>query len=342
MIRTCLLAVVLAAPIASAQVGVPTTPVQQTAPRTVSPATRPSPAELHEQAVEFMRQEKFDKATPLLNRAYNETPPAQRPRPLVLNRAILDLVQKTTLMRGIKDLSVYFTRNPAPDEQASNILGSMLELAADNPKWRDGPIYGEAFREFARREAVLERHRPGFRRWGPKWITQAESDDIRRKDQELAEQITGQARVINRLRDSYMTLTRQFDDVTKQVTAFGRHVHVRRHNEIVLPGPCARCEALDTAQRSLLEINADLQSVTGELRRASSLFDALQARLVKPQWPRRYDPIPVDAPPPAPPQHPAVAAMAEAEEQAKANERAPATTRPAPPPATRPSDLFRQ
>jgi hypothetical protein len=361
MIRTFLAAVVLAAPMVSAQVGAPTTPLRpqqqsppppppppsaaQPAPRPAvpaAPATRPSPAQLHEQAVAFMREEKFDKATPLLNRAYNETPPAQRSRPLVLNRAVLDLVQKTNLMRGIKDLNVYFTRNTVPDELASNILGSLLELAAENPKWRDGPIYAEAFREFARREAVLERHRPGFKRWGPKWITQAEFDELKAKDRELMEQITAEANSVNRLRATYTTLSEQYNNAAIQATAFANHVHIKRHNDpvVINPQPCARCEALRVAQESVLAINADLQAATGELRRANSRFTTLQSRLVKPEWPRRYDPIPVDAPPPEPPQHPAVAALEAADEHAAATTKpARDAARPGLPPATRPSDL---
>jgi hypothetical protein len=363
MIRTFLAAVVLAAPIAHAQAGVPTTPTQalpqqpqppppppqqqQPAPRAVAPATRPSPLQLHEQAVAFMREEKFDKATPLLNRAFNETPPAQRSRPLILNRALLDLVQRTNLMRGIKELNQYFTRNPAPDEQASNILGSLLELAAENTKWREGPIYAEAFREFARREAVLERHREGFKRWGPKWITQAEFDEIKAKDRELMEQITAEADAVNRLRATFATLSEQYERAATQARGFSNHMHVRRYNDpvVINPRPCAACEALRVAQESVLDLNADLKAADGELRRASSRFATLQSRVTKPQWPRRYDPIPVDAPPPAPPQHPAIAALDAADEQAAGATTKPAAAaardaaRSALPPASRPSDL---
>jgi hypothetical protein len=48
------------------------------------------------------------RATPLLNRAYNETPANRRSRPLILNRANLDLVQKVNPLRGVKDVYEYF------------------------------------------------------------------------------------------------------------------------------------------------------------------------------------------------------------------------------------------
>jgi len=302
-----------------------------------------------------MRQEKFDKATPLLNRAYNETPAAQRSRPLVLNRALLDLVQKGNLPRAIKDLSQFFARNPAPDEEASNLLGSLLQLAADNPRWRNGPIYADAFREFARREAVLERHRTGYKRWGPKWITQAEFDEIKRKDRELVEQINEQGAAMERIRMTVQTLTVQYNEVANKARGFSNHAHVRRYNDPIQinPQPCALCAAMAEATQSLNDITPELHAASKDLERATVKYQALQLRTVKPIWPTRYAPIDPDAPPPKPPEHPALAALATTEPAAGAANATDATgargaaaaaaggTDSSLPPATRPSDLVR-
>jgi hypothetical protein len=343
MIRILLLAVVLAAPLASAQVVVPVPPASPAA-RPAAPATKPSPAELHAQAYEFMRAERFDKSMPLLNRAYIQTPAAQRSRPLIFNRALLDLVQKANLPRGIKDLHQHLARNPAPDEQASNLLGSLLEFAAENPRWRSGPLYADAFREFARREAVLERHRPGFKRWGPKWITQEEFDEIKRKDKELQEQMAAQGEVVNRRSTIVNSLRQQYTTAAQRAVAFSNHVHVRRHNDpiVINPTPCARCVAMQEAQQSVTELAPELHAATAELRRAVDAYEALKKRVVRPQWPRRYDPLPPDAPPPQPPQHPAVQALGLPEPPGNAPAGAPAVAGAASlPPATRPSDLAR-
>jgi len=314
-----------------------------------------------------MREEKFDKATPLLNRAYNETPAAQRSRPLILNRALLDLVQKGNLPRAIKDMSQYFARNPAPDEEASNLLGSLLQLAAENPRWRNGPLYADAFREFARREATLERHRPGYKRWGPKWLTQAEFDEIKRKDRELNAQITEQGQVVSRINMTVTTLTDQYNTAATRARGFSNHVHVRRYNDpiVINPTPCPVCAAMAEAAQSVQEISADVNVASGELQRANTKYQQLQLRAAKPTWPTRYPPIDPDAPPPKPPEHPALAALATsepAETSAAINTPAPAETAEtaetagtagtagrqdaaeptAPlPPATRPSDLVR-
>ena len=292
-----------------------------------------------------MRDEKFDKATPLLNRAYNETPPPQRARALILNRALLDLVQKANPMRGIKDVHQYLARHHAPDEQASNLLASLLELAAENRRWRDGPLYAEALREFARREAVLERHRPGFKRWGHRWITQAEFDAITDKDRELERQIAEQEQYVGRLAASQVTLNDQYNVAARKAYAFANHRHVRRYNDPVRlnPAPCAACQAMYEAQRSVNDINAELQTLNAQVQREQRELAQLKTRQVKPQWPRRYPPIDPDAPPPPPPQHPAVVALAAtqpATAPSAATEAAggsPPVLPPTPPPSQQPT-----
>ena len=362
MIRLFALVILLAAAWSSSSVTsaqavasprAPTLPPPTSRPFT--PATKPSPAELHAQAYQFMRQEKFDKATPLLNRAYNETPPAQRSRPLVLNRALLDLVQKGNLPRAMKDLYQYFARNPAPDEEASDLLGSILEMAAQNSRWRDGPLYADAFREFARRETVLERHRPGFKRWGAKWITQGEYDEIQRKDRELQQQIYDQYQRVDRATTTARSLTQQYNTAATKARGFANHSHVRRAGDPIVP--CPICAALYEATQSATELSAELEAANKELDRENKIYEQLQRRTTKPTWPTRYDPIDPDAPPPKPPEHPAIAAAALAATQPVDDLQAPTGQLGAPgagpaavgqpigqyklPPATRPSDLVR-
>ena len=118
--------------------------------------------------------------------------------------------------------------------------------------WRNGPIYVDAFQEFARREAVLERHRPGFKRWGPKWITQAEFDEMLAKDRDLMQEIYDQGRLINRLNLSVTTLGEQFNTAATRANGFSNHVHIRRHNDpiVINPPPCPVCAAMYEAGQS--------------------------------------------------------------------------------------------
>jgi hypothetical protein len=330
MVRTLLLVSLFAAPL-GAQAIVPAQPATP-APGPVrpvvparAPATRPSPEELHQQAYQFMLAGKFDKATPLLNRAYNETPAqgGRRGRSLVLNRANLDLVQRANPMRGIKDVYEYMARETGPDEEASNLLGSLLDVASRTPRLKDGPIYADAFREFARREPTLERHRPGFKRWGAKWITEKEYDDIKARDKELEIAITEQAAVLNRVGENIKSTTVQYDSVYKQVQAYGRHGHssgtgigtgtgiVRRTptinglNETITNAyDCPYCRAMNDANQTARELYAELQALANQQKREQARYDEMKGRLTKPTWPARYAPVDPNAPPPKPPETP--------------------------------------
>jgi hypothetical protein len=278
------------------------------------PATRPSPDQLLAQAYEQMRQERFDRATPLLNRAYERTPQEARRRALVLNRALLDLVQKTNALRGVRELHAYMARETAPDEQASNLLGSLLDLVAQNPRWRDGPIYADAFREFARRESALERERPGFKRWGAKWITQEEYDRIKQRDRELEEEIAQHGRAIERLNVTARSLNEQYANAEKQLKGLGFHGHRRGiYDPQVDTSACAQCRAMHEAQASLTEVGAEMNALAAELKRETKRYQDLQKRVTRPTWPRRYDPIDPSAPPPAPLRDPGTEAQAGAE-----------------------------
>jgi hypothetical protein len=83
--------------------------------------------ELHRQAVALLRDGKTDKALAAFDRVYNATPADQRSRPLVLNRAIFDMVQKRYVVRGLRDLTAYLTKHREEDELATNRAGRVHE-----------------------------------------------------------------------------------------------------------------------------------------------------------------------------------------------------------------------
>src|SRR6185437_6368848 len=89
-------------------------------------ATAPTALELETQAFDWMGKGNYPKARFALDRAYQLTPVAQRNRAMVLNRAILDVTQKSLVMRGLKELSAYLIMRPQEDEEATNILGGGL------------------------------------------------------------------------------------------------------------------------------------------------------------------------------------------------------------------------
>ena len=294
--------------VAAAAPATPTTPA--------APATQPSPQDLHAQAYQFMRAGEFDKATPLLNRAYNLTPPPQRTRALILNLALLELVQKHSVLHGIRELYGYMARNPKHDEAAMNIMGSSLNLAVDNPKWRDGPIYSAAYREFSRREIAMEKLRPGYRRWGPRWITEEEWQEIKRKERELIRQMAELSEKMARLDSDMKSATAQMATARRRVSAFGGHSHGTDTNVPVYIAGCITCEQIEGVRTIVNQLMEDIHAETMEISGDKKRYDELKKELekLKPEWPAAYDPIDPAAPPPPEPANPPLPATAPIEQ----------------------------
>ena len=288
----------------------------------VTPTTQPSPQNLHAQAYQFMRAGEFDKATPLLIRAYNFTPPAQRSRALVLNLALLELVQKHSVLHGIRELYGYMAQNPKHDEAAMNIMGSSLNLAVDNPKWRDGPIYSAAYREFSRREVAMEKLRPGYRRWGPRWITEEEWQEIKRKERELIRQMAELSEKMERLDTDMKSATAQMATARQRVSAFGWHSHGTDLKVPVYIKGCVMCEQIEgvreTVNRLMQDVHAEQMEINGYRARYKELKDQLDK--LHPEWPAAYDPIDPAAPPPPEPANPPLPATTPTDEAVEAQQ----------------------
>ncbi|MEO6436020.1 MAG: hypothetical protein ABIP55_09690 [Tepidisphaeraceae bacterium] len=251
-----------------------------------------------------MFAEDFGKARAPIERLVNETPLHDRSRPIVLNRAILDLVQKQYVMRGVRELSFYLSKHPAPDEEASNILGSALDLAGKNERLLNGAIYKEAFGEFARREFALERRRPGWKRWGAKWVTEEEFKAIQRRRDETDALIAEQWERVIRATNTSDTLRKQFDEAARRSRGFTFHRHGARgggNTSGRYIQNCPLCEAQLDATMSMNDLQADALAANNELACERMEFDKLKKLIVKPQWPARYPPIRPDALEPPPP-----------------------------------------
>ena len=136
-----------------------TSPAPTTLPTATATATAVAPTgvplQLHEQAIDAMRLGQLDVALALMDKAYNATPPSQRTRPLVLNRAILDLTQQVYVMRAVREMDQDLRANPEPDEPAMNILGAALNATADTPRIKQGALWQSAYKEWERRNYKL-------------------------------------------------------------------------------------------------------------------------------------------------------------------------------------------
>ena len=288
MLASVLAVVLVAAPVRAA----PVPPASASAATTAPAATRPAPpAEqlhaLHVQAYQLMRDEKFDKATPLIEQVYRSVavPPAQRPRALVINHAILDLVQRVNVMRAVRDLTDYLAGRDEPDELATNVLGSALDLAGRNPRFASTPLFASAQNVLQRHDKLLEASQPGLRRWGTRWLTPRERERLEAEQREADRRIAEVQGVVEQLNT---LIAQQYENAAEYDRQMTEYQHAEEGSVEGQWWYDARRGAA-TARRKAVELTAgrdyDLQ-----------MIDHLKRTFVpRPTWPTRYPPVEPDS-----------------------------------------------
>ncbi len=107
-------------------------------------------------------------------------------RALVLNRALAQL-NGNAGMRAVKEIREYIAANSAvPDEGLLNALAICLHNADDNA--RRSRLFEEAQEFHAAHNALLEKTRPGQKRWGVGWISAGEVEAKHQSNRILEEQ----------------------------------------------------------------------------------------------------------------------------------------------------------
>jgi hypothetical protein len=84
--------------------------------------------------LELKRAGKSMPLSAVMDKAYATTPADQRTRPLVLNRAIIDLTQRVNVMRAVRELQQYLRELSAPDEAGPEHPRRCLNVAAEMPR----------------------------------------------------------------------------------------------------------------------------------------------------------------------------------------------------------------
>jgi hypothetical protein len=147
-------------------------------PPATSPSTRPSPEQLHATAYPLLRDKQYQRAATPLDIAYKARPLAQQPRALVLNHALLDIAIKQNAMRAAKDLRDYLAVQEEGDEHAVNLLGAALDVAGRDERMAETELCESAEKQLQQSIKLVERARPGERKWGAEWKPAAEFKDL--------------------------------------------------------------------------------------------------------------------------------------------------------------------
>jgi hypothetical protein len=268
-------------------------------------ATQPSPDALHAQAYDLMFSGAYAKARAPLDKAYNATPPAARSRALVINHAILDMTSKTYVMRAVKDLGAYLTKNRAEDEPATNLLGGALNLAAGDPWIKRGDLWQAVFKEWDRRNYNLDHSRPGWRRWGTRWISDEEFNTIKAQQQSLRQSVEDQQDRVNRASDRAASICQQQQsafDTRTQYDALRRYLLTYNNpgQNLYVFNPIFNSNQPDAngiitgfweADQAYRRLNAEATAAIHEYDTEARRLVELERKVIRPEWPTKFDPI---------------------------------------------------
>jgi hypothetical protein len=306
------------------------------------PTTAPSLDELHAQAVELMRQQQYAKAATAMKRVYESKPSHQQSRTVMLNQAIIDIAQKVNTPRTVRDLTAYLAAHREPDEFATNVLGSALNIAADTGRFRQTRFFSAGVKEWERRNYVLEQSRADAHRWGTKWLTPDEWDQLQKRRTEVQYAVDVQKEAVGRAQWEVENLQATRQQIAADVPAAlpSNPLVGQIPNRPVTPqdlngqrGLTAQ-ELYDTREFQRMVAAAELRKMDQQIQQAMSALASEQQKLraaqnsfPKPQWPTRFDPIEPTETTPLP--------RAQAAAQAAPQAAPQATTQPATRAATR-------
>ena len=120
----------------------------------------------------------------------------QADRDFLVNRAVLDIIQKTKAMRAAKSLKIYLEKHPngPPDETILNLLGTSLFVAEQHTMAKG--LLDQCAEVYQKQNTRLEETRPGEKRWGVEWLPAGEVDKKmgeRKQQLNVVAQLRGQA-----------------------------------------------------------------------------------------------------------------------------------------------------
>jgi hypothetical protein len=263
-----------------------------TTTRPVAASTQPVSSDPLAQAIALIKGNDLVKARAALDVLWKATPPEQRSRALLLNRAMVDLGDRRFVIRAVRDLSDYLTAHPQRDEQATDILAAALNNSAYDRKVKSGPIWQNAWKEWARRNEELDQSRPGFRRWGAQWLTDEQYAALKERQTKLEEAIREQASVVDAdLRRAgaiaQAMSVQEFIDQSGDMTG----VHTNSRNKTVPPGFYDKQSEYIQNLSYFYDANGISNRAKAEAQANMTKLRELAMKREVPTWPTSFAPV---------------------------------------------------
>ena len=245
-------------------------------------------------AYEFMRAGQFQKATAPLEQAYRAKPLGEQPRSLVLNHAMLDVMQKINAMRAVKDLREYMRMHPEPDELVVNLLGAALQTSAKTPRVIQTDLFQNAVKQLEQGVAALEQTRPGEHKWGNKWYNEVGFHDIRMKLDESLARLRTEQDDADRLKGDWQAA---LAEVQRYNTLNMGTVHVHRDPNDAWS--CPICYQIRINEQRRQTAMSRATAAEGRYKAQQLIADRAKADVPQPDWMMDFTPIDPAAPGPA-------------------------------------------
>ncbi len=207
--------------------------------------------------IAYLALGRYEKAGDPLDRIY---PSRLRDRCLIINRAILDLVQKTNVSRGVKEMKDFLARQTENDEIALNVFGAGLALAGMDERFSQAPYFQSVVALYDAKNSELEATRSREGRWGAEWIA---IDLLKKK------------RIAQR----------------QGIVEFQQAVEAEQYAAGGVSAAQANADAAATNRISPAILNAALEKAHQQLKSSELRHHAAWKAIPRPDWPKTFAPV---------------------------------------------------
>ena len=215
----------------------------------------------------YLHMGDFPKARPLLEQAVNATRPRTAPPGLVVNLAAVHLKQKNPMRAAKVARDCLEAQGDKPDERVVNVLGVALSQA--DGQARKAPLFKDSVKFYETTDALLEKRRPGMKRWGVEWLPEREWRP--RNDKWLKQQAEAERKLtdLNARRSELAAAQKELADASNR----------RR---------------LRRARPDVQAIQQKIRERTAAVERARAEYDEALASIERPRFPEFVGPAPLD------------------------------------------------
>ena len=239
------------------------------------------------------------------------------------------------------------------------MLGGALNIAARDPALKQGPLWQTMFKEWDRRNYVLDQSRPGWRRWGTRWVSDDDYAKIKAQQEALRQSVYDAQDRVNQASIHANALITAYQNASNQYNAFGSLLGYLQNytgtptntwNQLTNGQGVANQAAVQAfidADAALIHLGPEVAGAVQEYQNQVALLQKLETTVIRPEWPTQFEPVDPNGAEAAKPGHlatqpataPAVFKFGPSEDPRAAARQPKAGIGPGvvPPPATKPA-----